>query len=144
MLTFAQIFITYAKLVNGYFGFKKNTFAASFTGLLVIFFLSAVMHTFGDAAMFDDWSQAGGSIIFFMLQVPGLLFEQAILGLAKRLGVQKPRWWAYVIGYIWVYTWCALTMPYWSDPHIRSGRWGASPAYGWILGPLYALKGRAA
>ena len=67
-------------------------------------------------------------MIFFMVQVPGLLFEQFVIRLAGRAGVRSA-WWTYAIGYIWVYSWCALTMPYWIGPHLAKGYWGMRPKY---------------
>ena len=93
--------------------------------------------------MFEDWTRSTGAMPFFLLQVPGVLLEQFVMGLMKRMGVQA-RWWTYAVGYIWVYTWCALTMPYWTDPHIRSGYWGMAPKYGVFLHHVFQLRGAVA
>jgi len=127
--TYKRVFVIYAKFINSLLGLKKGTAAANAVGLVIIFFLSAVMHVFGDYAMFGDVKLSGGSMIFFMLQVPALLIEQLVIKFAQKAGIRKATWWMYVLGYVWVYSWCAFSMPYWIGPHLAKGYWGTKPKY---------------
>jgi len=139
----SQPFIGHAKFVNKSLGLGNTSVAGSIVGLLVIFFMTGAMHAVGDYKMLDNWRLSGGALIFFVLQVPGLLFEQAVVTLGRRAGI-KANWITYTLGYIWVYLWCAVSLPFWSDPHMRLGCWDASDEkYGPLMTAWRTSRGQS-
>lgn len=99
------------------------------------------MHLAGDFAMLEDWTASTGALIFFLLQAPAIIFEHAIIGLARQAGFTQPTLVTRVIGYIWVCCWFAFSLPFWMDLHIRNGAWEASPQHGMLLAVWQGLKG---
>ena len=131
---------------------------AALTGLVLIFTITAIIHLLGDYSMLgtgpciayppsgnspDPSSPTSiipfGAFLFFASQIPGLIFEKTIIALPQRFHVidenldanARKQW--KVVGYIWVYGWCALTLPLWIGPHIRYGCWEKTLE---IYGPL--------
>jgi len=73
--------------------------------------------------MIGDLSNTSGTLAFFMMQVPAVLLEKMLIYVARQLGIRKANWVTYLVGYVWVYSWCAISLPYWIDMHIQRGYW---------------------
>ncbi|KAF8149479.1 membrane bound O-acyl transferase family-domain-containing protein [Crassisporium funariophilum] len=98
---------------------KKSKFTTYFK-LVVVFFMSGVLHFGGDYAVTQDWTQSG-AIKCFVLQAAIIMFEDGFLALARRAGLTRPMWLTKIIGYLWVISCLAYTLPYWSDQGLRLG-----------------------
>ena len=118
-----QSFVGHAKFVNDALHIRKDSWLGGLLGLVVIFALSSLVHAAGDYVMIGDLSNTSGVFAFFMVQVPALLLEQLLVAIARQLGVKRANWFTYLIGYVWVYSWCAISLPYWVDMHIHRGFW---------------------
>lgn len=107
----------------------------------IAFGITGLMHLAGEFVMLDDWKASSGALIFFLLQVPVIIFEQAIIALARQRGFTQSNLLTRVIGYIWVCSWFAFSLPFWTDLHIQNGAWEASPQHGMLIGAWNGLKG---
>ncbi|TEB25521.1 hypothetical protein FA13DRAFT_1777387 [Coprinellus micaceus] len=96
----------------------KGRFKTYFS-LYVAFFISGLIHYFGDFMIIQDWS--GGSLIYFTLQACAITFEDAVQGLVRRSGIKVPSLLARVIGYTWVVAWFSFAIPIWMEPHVKAG-----------------------
>ncbi|KAF8954003.1 membrane bound O-acyl transferase family-domain-containing protein [Flammula alnicola] len=113
------------KLLTGHMDFfakvlhlPKGTFTTYFK-LFGSFFISGLIHYAGDYMLFQDWS--GTSLRFFLLQAVAITFEDAIIGLAGRLGYTKPTPFFKLVGFIWVFAWFTFSIPIWIDPVVHTG-----------------------
>ena len=113
-------------IANKFLKFPRGSNLSSYTQLYIAFFLSGLIHCFGDF-MFER-RVAYHSLKFFLLQAVAITFEDFVIYLAKCLlhqgGVElKPgkddESWAEatvrVIGYCWVILWFCLSLPVFVD-----------------------------
>ncbi|RXW19039.1 hypothetical protein EST38_g6808 [Candolleomyces aberdarensis] len=99
-------------------GIPKGRFRSYFS-LYVAFFISGLIHYFGDYKIIQNWS--GGSLIYFTLQAVAITFEDGVVGLVRRSGVKVPPVLAKLVGYLWVVAWFSFAIPIWMEPHVKAG-----------------------
>ena len=116
-----------ARLIsNKFFKFPRGTKLSSYSQIYLVFFLSAIIHSFADLALGER--NAFRPYKFFFFQIIAITLEDLVINLAKTLlrrrGIElKPgkagESWAEVgvrvIGYCWVLLWLCLTLPAWLD-----------------------------
>ncbi|KAF8065364.1 membrane bound O-acyl transferase family-domain-containing protein [Lyophyllum atratum] len=100
-------------------GFKKGTWMSSNTQLLVGFFVSGVMHSFGDAMVGRKYF--GASFPFFMVQVLAIIVEDTIVELADRVGRKPSAKLFNIIGFAWVFAWLMFSFPLYIDWAVKAG-----------------------
>ncbi|PFH46340.1 hypothetical protein AMATHDRAFT_155534 [Amanita thiersii Skay4041] len=105
---------------------RVHTLSSRYIQLFTCFFLSGVIHYQGDCALLQDSCHP---LSFFMLQAVVIMFEDAILYLAERLGIgagkegdgKRRKWkWRWV-GYVWTFGWFAWCLPWWLGPRWEGG-----------------------
>ncbi|KAI1792380.1 membrane bound O-acyl transferase family-domain-containing protein [Ganoderma leucocontextum] len=115
------------KAVSSTLGFKKGSNASSYSKLYTAFFLSGLLHSFGDLALGEPF---GKSMPFFLTNAVAITFEDAAISVARRLGVGSatktkgkegpPPRWVRVLGYTWVFVWFSYSLRqlvWWTVPH---------------------------
>ncbi|EMD37121.1 hypothetical protein CERSUDRAFT_115035 [Gelatoporia subvermispora B] len=112
---------TFGKSTCAFLHLKPRSLASSYTQLLVGFLASGVMHTFGGNAMVGR-QFAGMSFSYYLAQVVGIIFEDSIIAIAKRIGFSRRTRTSHLIGYIWVWAiWFPLTAPMCIDWALMAG-----------------------
>ncbi|KAJ3830664.1 membrane bound O-acyl transferase family-domain-containing protein [Lentinula raphanica] len=107
------------KFVCRQLGFKPGTWLSSYTQLYVAFFISAILHCFGDAMVGPAY--LGASFPFFVYQACGITFEDIMIHIFKRMGVQGTPRINKTIGYIWVAFWMTFSLPWYIDWAVNAG-----------------------
>lgn len=113
-------------IANKFFKFPRGTKLSSYSQLYLVFFLSAIIHSFADLAL--EERNAFRSYKFFFFQVVAITFEDFVTDFAKSLlrrrrielkpgkaDESRAEWDVRVIGYCWVLLWLRLTLPAWLD-----------------------------
>ncbi|KAL7787168.1 membrane bound O-acyl transferase family domain-containing protein [Trichoderma ceciliae] len=92
-------------------GLRKGGIAGRYIFILLTFTVSGLFHLYGEE--YPDgirWNQSG-TMRFYCIQAAGILFEDAVQGISKRLLKLKFSRWTRAIGYIWVFLWFFWTSP---------------------------------
>ncbi|CAA7263535.1 unnamed protein product [Cyclocybe aegerita] len=97
---------------------QKSRFTTYFK-LIVVFSISACMHHLADVGIFHNWTKSG-AIPFFLLQAVGIMFEDALLAMARRIGLKESPF-TRLLGYGWVLAWFGFSMPRWINPIVPIG-----------------------
>jgi len=113
-------------VANKILKFPRGSNRSSYTQLYVGFFLSGLLHAFGDFAV--EKRVVYRSLKFFFLQAAVITFEDFVIYIAKswlrqggvklKLGTADESWAGAVlraIGYCWVTIWATLTFPVFID-----------------------------
>ncbi|KAF9483112.1 hypothetical protein BDN70DRAFT_874161 [Pholiota conissans] len=95
----------------------RGTFSTYFK-LFGSFFISGLTHYGAEYTLLQNWS--GKAMWFFPLQAAAITFEDAVIGIAKRLGFRENFFFRFV-GYVWVFVWFAYCLPPWLDPTFHAG-----------------------
>ncbi|KAI1792381.1 membrane bound O-acyl transferase family-domain-containing protein [Ganoderma leucocontextum] len=119
---------TWHQMLRGYFSacgkavssalrFKKGSNASSYSQLYTAFFLSGLLHSFGDLALGEPFSK---SMPFFLANAVAITLEDGAISMARRLGVGSatktkgkegpPPRWVRVLGYTWVFGWFSYSL----------------------------------
>ncbi|KAK0207263.1 membrane bound O-acyl transferase family-domain-containing protein [Armillaria fumosa] len=123
-------------LARKVFRFPPGTLTSSIIQLYTSFAMSIFLHMVADFTMFKRWN-VGGSLFFFAIQPFAIMFETAVITLARKLGHSgEPGIWTRLVGYLWVWTWFVLTFPGWFDPmsRVRFMEIGLNMPFSIILG----------
>ncbi|KAF7291773.1 hypothetical protein HMN09_01236900 [Mycena chlorophos] len=97
----------------------RGTYLSAYTQLFVAFFVSGMMHYIPEYMTLRNWG--GGALRFFLMQALAILVEDRVLALGRQVvGSANTRRWK-LLGYLWVWTWFAWTLPGWVDPLARTG-----------------------
>ncbi|TFK66885.1 hypothetical protein BDN72DRAFT_888993 [Pluteus cervinus] len=108
------------RYTSGLLGFRPGTSGSSYTQLYVAFGISAIIHSLGGDLMIGS-EYLGSSAPFFMSQAVAITFEDLVIAVVQRLGLKVPSKLAHIIGYIWVFVWFSISMPWMLDPYLRAG-----------------------
>jgi hypothetical protein len=100
-------------------GLPKCQFTTYFK-LYISFLVSGIIHAGGDYIQHQNWT-TGQSIKFFLLQAIAITCEDAVVGIAKRLGYTTVTPLSRFIGYCWVFVWFAFSVPLWLEPNFHAG-----------------------
>ena len=121
MLTeYIQIVSPAGKSVTRLLGCAKGSATSSRVQLLVAFSISGLMHVAGDMAV--GYEYIGCSLPFFVAQAIGIMVEDELVAVAKRVFPQLvDSRFARVVGYAWTLAWFAWTWPLLVDWHLRAG-----------------------
>ena len=81
-------------------------------------------------------SESIGTLVFFLLQVIGIMAEELVMEHAQRYyGVTtKSTPWTKGIGFVWVFLWFNFSLPYWTVPGYKGGWTKEFPDFSVILG----------
>ncbi|TFK66742.1 hypothetical protein BDN72DRAFT_961526 [Pluteus cervinus] len=116
-----RAFLTsFGKYTTRMLGLKPRTSASSYTQLYVAFALSAAIHSLGGDRMLG-LEYLGCSVPFFMSQAIAITFEDMVIAVVQRRGVKVPPTLAHLVGYIWVFVWFSVSMPWLLDLWLRAG-----------------------
>jgi hypothetical protein len=119
ILTFSlKILQSHGRYATKQLGLGRGTNASAYTQLYIGFFISGVIHQFGDYTLLRNWS--GGSVLWFTMQAMAITFEDGVIALAKRCGLSGGLG-TRILGYLWVWTWFACSLPLWADPMLQNG-----------------------
>ncbi|KAF9809459.1 hypothetical protein IEO21_07385 [Rhodonia placenta] len=102
-------------------GLRQGSWASSYTQLYVGFAVSGLMHCGGDFMVSPKLF--GASFPFFIAQAAAISLEDAVVGLAKRTGMQAqcPDGLAHALGYVWVFVWLNMSVPWYLNWSTRAG-----------------------
>ncbi|KAI6100281.1 hypothetical protein F5141DRAFT_1009777 [Pisolithus sp. B1] len=89
---------------------EREPWVISYTRLCNAFLCSAFMHTCGDVV--NHPNVIGFSMPFFILQPVGVLVEDIVIEVGKRMGLGK-REWVKAVGYMWVSMWMSYSVHSW-------------------------------
>jgi hypothetical protein len=107
----------------------KHTLLARYTHLTLAFLLSGLAHMFGAVAAYGGPSGAlsfrdSGDVAFFLAQALGIMIEDGVQALGKRLGLLRVRngkspWWAKALGRVWLVAFLGWSSPARMYPIVR-------------------------
>ncbi|KAJ7590582.1 membrane bound O-acyl transferase family-domain-containing protein [Mycena floridula] len=113
-------FVTaHGRFVSGrVLGLRRGTNLSSYVQLYTAFLLSGILHYFADYTVLRNY---GAALRFFLWQAVAITFEDGVIALGRRVGIQgrAPLW--RFLGYAWVWTWFAICFPTWQDPLMSAG-----------------------
>ncbi|TFK62057.1 hypothetical protein BDN72DRAFT_827867 [Pluteus cervinus] len=115
--TMRRFMTSYGKCAARLLGFKPGTSGSSYIQLYVAFALSAVIHSVGDRMVGLEYT--GCSAPFFMSQAIAITFEDMVIAVVRRRGVKIPPTVAHLVGYIWVFVWFSVSLPWFLDWFLR-------------------------
>ncbi|EJU05269.1 hypothetical protein DACRYDRAFT_61705 [Dacryopinax primogenitus] len=118
-------------------GLTRGKKLTTYVELLIVFFISGIVHASGAYAFLRTWSGAFDSILFFTLQAVCIACEDHVIIIGKRLGL-KDTMWTRLIGYAWVVTWITLSNPIRAESLVHGGLWDQSdqPQLGLVQGVI--------
>ena len=109
-------FITYNIL-----GLRKGGIVGRYLCVLLTISVTGLFHIWIDVGFGVPWYESG-SLHFFALQSVGIMIEDAVQTLSQSMFGDKLRRESLlfsVLGYIWVLSWMAWSMPIWIYPTIQ-------------------------
>ncbi|OIW22547.1 hypothetical protein CONLIGDRAFT_214849 [Coniochaeta ligniaria NRRL 30616] len=114
-----------------------NGLAQRYTKIVIAFFISGVAHMFVDLATGLTYLESG-SVRFFTTQALGIMIEDAVQGIWKRsfggnTADSPTAKWKRVVGFIWLWSFMAWSVPSWMYAPILSRTAGEQ---GPLMGPL--------
>jgi len=92
---------------------------ATYLKLFTSFFISGLVHAAADYPLHQNFF-GGNAIQFFVLQAVAITFEDAVIGIASRLGYKESKSFK-LIGFIWAFAWFSFCMPMCMEPLVRGG-----------------------
>jgi len=107
-------------LANTVLRFTPGSLLSSYTQLIVGFFLSGLYHACGDWKVSHDPASAQATVYFFVIQAFAIMFEDAVIGLGRMVGVRNNAG-LRAVGMVWVALWMGLSGPIWMEPMINGG-----------------------
>ncbi|OCH84033.1 hypothetical protein OBBRIDRAFT_786684 [Obba rivulosa] len=111
----------YGKFACQVLNLKPGSLASSYIQLYVGFIASGIMHTLGGNTMVGR-EFLGASFSFYLFQAVGITFEDAVIGIARHLGITGMTRLRRALGYVWVWAvWFPLTAPICIDWALRAG-----------------------
>ncbi|KAL1747000.1 membrane bound O-acyl transferase family-domain-containing protein [Schizophyllum fasciatum] len=99
-------------------GARPGTFASSYIQLYAGFFVSVLVHAFGDLNINNRF---GTSFVFFMGQAVIITVEDFVIALARKAGVRASAA-TRTLGRLYVLAWLCVSLPVLTDPILSSGR----------------------
>jgi hypothetical protein len=121
--TALQFVTAHGRAAADIFRLSKSTFRTYFQ-LYVAFLVSGILHMAGDYMFLQNLT--GVSLQFFLLQAVAITFEDAIMGIFKRIGITTASPMTRAVGFCWVFAWFALSVPYWLEPVFHAGVFNAT------------------
>ncbi|KAI0926545.1 hypothetical protein AcW1_002493 [Taiwanofungus camphoratus] len=111
----------YGKCVCRTLRLPSGSWVSSQTQLYIAFIVSGLMHCGGDLMARRDLF--GSSFPFFIAQAAAITFEDVIISIARRIGVDegKSGSLARIVGYVWVFVWFSISAPWYIDWALREG-----------------------
>ncbi|RDW81602.1 wax synthase family protein [Aspergillus mulundensis] len=114
-------------------GFEPRSPGAHWIRVMFAFVGSGIVHAACDMGFGILFERSGG-LVFFVLQILGLVVESVVQRIVARLGFSTDGWVARAVGYIWVATFLLWTTPVWINPIlvniVKDGVNGMSPWLG--------------
>ncbi|KAF9239285.1 membrane bound O-acyl transferase family-domain-containing protein, partial [Melanogaster broomeanus] len=107
-----RFFSGFGKAATRALGIPPHTKYASGVQVVVGFLISGLVDAGGDAML--DVSRAGFSFRFFLLQPLGIFAEEAVICVARFVGIKKSPL-TRLVGYAWVFIWLSICLPPWLD-----------------------------
>lgn len=113
-------FVTYPCL-----NLKKGSLLARYTFITNVFIVSGIFHALSDGTQGIPSSESG-AMSFFCMQAAGIMFEDTLQALFKRVAKiegdkisKSQRMQMRTFGYVWVMAWLTWTSPIWIYPAIQ-------------------------
>ncbi|KAF8990826.1 membrane bound O-acyl transferase family-domain-containing protein [Cyathus striatus] len=102
----------------------SNSVISTYTELFACFFLSGVYHALRDWLVQRNRSTALINIEFFILQAFGIMLEDFLVFLRKRIGIKKV---PTIVCYAWVVGWMTVTCPMWIETMVQGNNFSFAP-----------------
>ena len=99
---------------------------ARYTELFFVFLISGILHHGFEVAQGLQLSESGATT-FFVLMATGIMIEDTVQWVFYHLLVgdeKRGRWWAKVIGYVWVLALFTYATPFYAYPSLRKSTGG--------------------
>ena len=99
---------------------------ARYTDLFFVFLISGMLHHGIEVAQGMQLSESGATT-FFVVMAMGILIEDTVQWLFYHLLVgdeKRGRWWAKIIGYVWVLGLFSYATPFYAYPSLRKNAGG--------------------
>ena len=123
-------------IADSFLQIRRASLLSRYTRLFLAFLISGLIHHSSDLAMGIPRAEAG-SLVLFLLQPLGIMLEDAIQTLTRRVPTSRSLDWARrVIGYVWVVIFLAWSTPKWFYPQQRLGIDPANLLPFRIVGPV--------
>ncbi|PCH35705.1 hypothetical protein WOLCODRAFT_107726 [Wolfiporia cocos MD-104 SS10] len=111
------------KAVCRLLGLQPGSKASSYMQLYVAFVVSGIMHCGGDLMV--GRGIFGASFPFYLMQAIAITLEDAVIGIARRVGLTSSSGWTRFVGYIWSMVWFGISSQWLVNWSMRAG---ADPA----------------
>ncbi|PCH35769.1 hypothetical protein WOLCODRAFT_133975 [Wolfiporia cocos MD-104 SS10] len=98
---------------------RPRSKASSYVQLYAAFAVSGLMHCGGDLMV--SRGIFGASFPFYFMQAIAIMFEDAVIGIARRLGLKSSNAWTRFVGYIWLVVWLGISAPWYVNWSMRAG-----------------------
>ena len=110
-------------LVQDVLHLPQDSLSARYSKILVTFYISGLLHLSTDVAIGIGWGESG-AIRFFCMQAVGILIEDSVQALYRRIDpeTQRPlprQMLVRMIGFVWLGCFLAWTTPVWAYPAMR-------------------------
>lgn len=96
----------------------RGTIAARYTNIFAVFLLSGILHLYNDQGSGVPVADSG-AIRFFCSNALGIMFEDGIQALFKKIWPSMSLSLKKLVGYAWVSIFLIWTTPAWSYPYLR-------------------------
>ncbi|KAF8990831.1 hypothetical protein BDQ17DRAFT_1371484, partial [Cyathus striatus] len=101
-----------------------NSVISTYTELFACFFLSGIYHALGDWLVQRNRSTALINVKYFVLQAFGIMLEDFLISLGKRIGIKKV---PTIVSYVWVVGWMTVTCPMWIETMVQGNIFSFAP-----------------
>lgn len=115
----------------------RGSLPARYSCIIIVFFLSGMIHIASDIAMNVPLKQSG-ALHFFATNALGIMFEDGAQETYRRLsgGRVSDRLWSRFLGYVWVVVFLSWSTACWQYPQMRIKRWDDRFLHFRVLGSL--------
>ncbi|KAL4883836.1 membrane bound O-acyl transferase family-domain-containing protein [Aspergillus karnatakaensis] len=116
---FRRPFTAPATHLLSFLGIPPSSSVSHWTRIVVAFVGSGIIHALCDIGFGVSWEESGG-LLFFTLQIPGLIIESIAGSLGDKVGLRRDGGLRKGLGYIWVAGYLLWSAPLWINPILVS------------------------
>jgi hypothetical protein len=100
-------------------GLRKGGITGRYTYILLVFTVSGLFHLAAEEYPYGIRWQQSGTLRFYSIQALGILLEDTVQAISRRLFSYRPSRWTRAVGYIWVVLWILWTSPAYFYPLLQ-------------------------